>query len=143
MNQSKYNPKLDPKSSSYQPNAKLASVEVPTSPAAQAVNAQPAAVASIPQAAVLNHDEVEAEKIRQDAKAHYQGPAAVVQAVAAVDEKSESAMISEGGNTASGDMLHAVREPSALTGDLPPVIEAVVASEGGETAPVISAKTLS
>jgi hypothetical protein len=126
MNQSKYNPKLDPKSTAYQPQTAKASVEVPVTAANVTKLRDPAL----------------AEKYRQDAKAHYQGSPAAVQAVASVDEKSSSAMISEGGNPVAGNTPHAVQEPSSLTGDLPPTPEAHAVSEGGEKAAAISAKPL-
>jgi hypothetical protein len=151
MNHSKYNQKYDPKHNGSQPAVTPVSVPVSaTAPTvvksyaeAQAdkkaletkngtsgVHAKPAEPVAAPQ---------------REAKSQADGHAAPakLQAAAPSDTKSGEAMVSEGGHTATANVPHAVREPSAPTGGLAPLPAAHTDSETGEKAPAISAKPIS
>jgi len=102
MNQSKYNQKYDPKHNGSQPA--VTPVSVPVSASAQTV--------------LKSNSEILGENKVLDTK-----PALPVaapqhevkhQAAAPSDTKSGEAMVSEGGHTATANVPHAVREPSAL-----------------------------
>jgi hypothetical protein len=148
MNQSKYDPKLDPKYPSTQ-QAKDAAKK------ADATNVQ-ATVVGQPQVALgvtKIHEELPVSKKALDTKArildsatlavntqavktaatgseaallagregvklNHKGAFVAVKASAS-DTASNNAMVSEGGNIQAGDAKHTVREPSAPTGGLP------------------------
>ena len=135
MNQSKYNQKYDPKHNGSQPA--VTPVSVPVSASAQTV--------------LKSNSEILGDKKALDTKpaqpvaapqpeAKSQAAPAAVQAAAPSDTKSGEAMVSEGGHTATANVPHAVREPSALTGGLAPLPAAIT---DGEKAPAILAKPIS
>jgi hypothetical protein len=117
MNHSKYNSKFDPKNKPNSPKtdvttvAPVASVDVPKTPAA-APAASPAPIA------------------------------APVQAATTPTEKAGQAMVNEGGNSVviDADAPRAVREPSALTGDLPEVPAVRSNGAAGPQTPALQAK---
>jgi hypothetical protein len=141
MNHSKYNPKYDPKHSSNQ--------HATTTPAAQAstvapvVNTQPAPATTVPQTATNSHDQVIADPIRQDGKPESLDAPVAMKADAAISDKDSDASISDSHQPATGNNIHAVREPSALTGGLPELPVAKTNGETGENTPGLTAKTVS
>ena len=139
MNHSKYNQKYDPKHNGSQPI--VAPVSVPVSATAPTV--------------VKANDPVQAEKqplaakpaeaavaAQPEAKTDGQAAPAALQAAAPGDAKSGEAMVSEGGHTATANVPHAVREPSAMTDEPAALPAAKVEDETGEKAPALSAKPL-
>jgi hypothetical protein len=127
MNKSKYNPKLDPKSTSYQPHAVKASVTVPvTAPsvsknsgdattqmqnsdnktgthslATQSPKTQPLRAAWATEAVPLKDYDAVAEKKREDAKANYQGSLGGSKAAGSTNNKDMEEDVSQG-PTAAG-----------------------------------------
>jgi hypothetical protein len=114
MNHSKYNPKYDPKNSAYQPQTTAPVEQLPA--VAPAVDTLPAQAVESPLA---------------------------MQTPAAITDKDLDASISDSNQPATGQGLHAEREPSALTGGLPELPAAQTDSETGEKTPALSAKPIS
>ena len=115
MNHSKYNAKYDPKNN-------------PSSPKTDAKPAAPVASVDVPKTPEV---------------ASVTSPAvspAPVQAVSTPAAKAGEAMVNEGGNSVVMDAPRAVREPSALTGDLPEVPAAHSNGAAGPQTPVLQAK---
>ena len=139
MNHSKYNPKYDPKHTSNQPQATAPVVQAPA--VTPAVNSPQAATA--PPTETRNPDEVVAEPNRQDTKADSQDAPVAMNAAAPVTNENPDASISDGREPAIGNSVHAVREPSALTGGLPELPAAQTDNETGENTPGLSAKSIS
>ncbi|MHB8404900.1 MAG: hypothetical protein ACYDCJ_05730 [Gammaproteobacteria bacterium] len=140
MNHSKYNPKYDPKHTSTQPQAAVPVVQAPA--VTPVVNTPPAQAATAPPTETRNPDEVIAEPNRQDAKADSQDVPVAMNAAAPVTDKNPDVSISDGREPAIGNSVHAVREPSALTGGLPELPAAQTDSETGENTPGLSAKAI-
>jgi len=84
MNHSKYNPKYDPKHSSYQPQAAAPVMQVP---------------AAVTPAVTTSHAEVIAEPNRLDAKSDSQDAPVAMKAAAPKTGKDNDALISDGSET--------------------------------------------
>jgi len=115
MNHSKYDPKLDPKNN-------------PNSPKTDTALAAPAASVDVP-------------KTAEAAPAVGPAPiAAPAQTAATPADTAGQAMVNEGGNSVVIDGPRAVREPSALTGDLPEAPAARGNGAAGPQTPTLQAK---
>ncbi|MGB9429676.1 MAG: hypothetical protein WCC11_07355 [Gammaproteobacteria bacterium] len=141
MNHSKYNPKYDPKHSSYQPQATAPVVQAPT--VKLAMNTQPAQATTAPQIATKSHAQVITDPNRQDSKSDSQNAPVAVKADAAISDKDMDTSISDSRQPVTAKSVHAVREPSAMTGGLPELPAAKMNRETGENTPGLSAKTIS
>lgn len=141
MNHSKYNPKYDPKNNAYQPQAAAPAEQIPA--VTPVVNTPPAQAAASPQTKTSNSDAVIAEPNRQAAQLDSQDAPVAMQTPAAITDKDMDVSISEGSQPAACQSVHAVREPSALTGGLPELPAAQTDSETGEATPGLFAKSIS
>ena len=138
---SKYNPKYDPKHSSYQPRATAPVDQIPVvTPVASIPSAQAAAS---PQAETRNSDAVIANPNREAAQSDSQDAPVAMQTSAAITDRDMDTSISDSRQPATGQNAHAVREPSALTGGLPELPAAQTDSETGEKTPGLSTKPIS
>jgi len=141
MNHSKYNPKYDPINISNQPQATAPVEQIPV--VTPVVNTPPAQAATSPQAVTRNSDTMIAEPNRQDAMSDSQDAPVAIQTPATITDKDMDASISDSSQPATGQGLHAGREPSALTGGLPELPAAQTHSETGEKTPGLLAKSIS
>ncbi|HVA55533.1 MAG TPA: hypothetical protein VNI53_07035 [Gammaproteobacteria bacterium] len=141
MRHSKYNPKYDPRHSSYQQQAAAPVEQIPV--VTPVASTPPAQAATSPQAVTGNSDAVIAEPNRQVAKSNDMGTPESLKAAASITDKDMDASISDSSQPATGQGLHAGREPSALTGGLPELPAAQTDSETGEKTPGLLAKSIS
>lgn len=141
MHHSKYNPKYDPKYSSnrHETAAPVAQAPAVTPP----VNTEPAPAIVAPQIVTKSHDQVVTDPNHQDMKSDSQDAPVAVKADTAISDKDLDAPISDSRQPAAGKSIHAVREPSALTGGLPESPVAKTSRETGENPPGPSGKMVS
>lgn len=128
MHHSKYNPKYDPKHSSNR--HETAALVMPAPAVTPAVNTEPAQATAAPQIATQSHDQVVTDPNHQDMKSDSQDAAVAIPVDAAISDKDMDAPIGDSCQPSAGKNVHAVREPSALTGGLP---ELPVAKTGRKT----------
>jgi hypothetical protein len=139
MNHSKYNPKYDPKNISNQSQTTAPVEQAPT--VTPVVNTSFVQAATSPQTVASNSDAVIVEPSYQDAKSDSQDSSVPTKAAAATTDRGMDVSISD--QHVIGQGLHAVREPSALTGGLPELPAAPTHRETGEKTPELSAKAIS
>lgn len=139
MRHSKYNPKYDPKHSSNR--HETAALVMPAPAVTPAMNIESAQATAAQKIATQNHDQVVTDPNQQDMKSETQDAAVAKTVDAAISDQDMDAPISDSRQPIADKNVHAVREPSALTGGLPQLPATKANRETDENTPDLSDKT--